>query len=128
MAADSPPIKAPDIPRTSSRLMVWNGPSNRHQKCLTWSLREAPQKEGPFHGEDYHGGFGFGQVDLSSSRHRRKRESLGASHITAIAGSALLSEPSSLLGRSGGLCECTSLGTRDRGAGPLCPHDAASLR
>jgi len=32
-------------------------------------------KEGPFHGEDYHSGFGFGQVDLSSSRHRRKRES-----------------------------------------------------
>src|SRR3954452_1389744 len=23
--------------------MVWNGPSNRHQKCLTWSRREAPQ-------------------------------------------------------------------------------------
>jgi hypothetical protein len=28
----------------------------------------------------------------------------------------------------GGLCECPSLGTRDRGAGPRCPHDAASLR
>lgn len=55
-------------------------------------------KEGPFHGEGYLSGFGFGQVDVSSSRHRRKRESLGSSYIAAIAGSALVSEPSSLLG------------------------------
>src|SRR3954447_1267209 len=107
--------------------MVWTGPSNRHQKCLTWSRREGATKEGPFHGEDYHGGFGFGQVDLSSSRHRRKRESLGSSHIAAIAGSALFSKPFSLLGRFGGLCECPSLGTRDSGAGPFGPHGAASL-
>src|SRR4051794_20063851 len=26
-------------------MMVWNGPSNRHQKCLTWSRREAPQRK-----------------------------------------------------------------------------------
>ncbi|WP_247369730.1 MULTISPECIES: hypothetical protein, partial [unclassified Bradyrhizobium] len=26
-------------------VMVWNGPSNRHQKCLTWSRREAPQRK-----------------------------------------------------------------------------------
>ena len=33
-----------------------------------------------------------------------------------------------LLGRYGGLCECPSLGARDRGARPFGPHDAASLR
>ncbi len=43
--ADSPPIKAPDISKTASKVMVWNGPSNRHQKCLTWSRREAPQRK-----------------------------------------------------------------------------------
>src|SRR5439155_21421119 len=45
MALILPQIKAPDIAKTAPKVMVWNGPSNRHQKCLTWSRREAPQRK-----------------------------------------------------------------------------------
>ncbi|MGY4362746.1 hypothetical protein ACVW0J_009239 [Bradyrhizobium sp. i1.7.7] len=126
--ADSPPIKTPEIPQTASKVMVWNGPSNRHQKCLTWSRREAPQRKDRSMEKIITVGLDLAKSIFQVHGTAEKPESLGSSHIAAMAGSTLLSEPSNLLGRYGGLCECPSLGARDSGAGPLCPHDAASLR